>query len=61
MFASPEQFGDATHIADSAEQYRLLKEEEHSCWEEWERLSLEAESIDDQISTLEDLAAAAQT
>ena len=61
MFANPQQFGDATQIADSAEQYRVLKEEEHSCWEEWERLSLEAESIDGQISTLEDLAAAART
>lgn len=60
MFASPEQFGDSAQIADSAEQYRLLKEEEHSCWEEWERLSLEAETIDDQISTLEEVAATAQ-
>ena len=61
MFASPGQFGDTTQIADSAEQYRLLKEEELSCWEEWERLSLEAESLDDQISTLEEVASAAQT
>ncbi len=60
MFASPEQFGDSTQIADSAEQYRVLKEEEHSCWEEWERLSLEAESIDGQIFTLEEFAATAQ-
>ena len=56
MFASPEQFGDTSRIADSAEQYRVLKEEEHSCWEEWERLSLAAESIDDQISALEEVA-----
>ena len=61
MFASPERFGDTAQIADSAEQYRLLKEEEHSCWEEWERLSLEAETIDGQIATLEALAAPAQT
>ena len=61
MFASPERFGDTAQIADSAEQYRLLKEEEHSCWEEWERLSLEAETIDGQIATLEELAAPAQT
>ena len=60
MFASPEQFGDAAQIADSAEQYRVLKEEENSCWEEWERLSLEAENIDGQIATLEEVAAAAQ-
>jgi ATP-binding cassette subfamily F protein 3 len=60
MFASPEQFGDAAQIADSAEQYRVLKEEEHSCWEEWERLSLEAEGIDDRISALEEMATPAQ-
>ena len=60
MFASPEQFGDASRIADSAEQYRVLKEEEHSCWEEWERLFLEAESIDGQLSILEEVAAASQ-
>jgi ATP-binding cassette subfamily F protein 3 len=61
MFASPEQFGDATQIADSAEKYRLLKEEEQSCWQEWERLSLEVEFIDDQLSALEEAATAAQT
>ena len=61
MFADPGRFGDATHISDSAEQYRLLKEDEQSCWEEWERLSLEAETIDDQLSALEEVAAAAQS
>ncbi len=61
MFASPEQFGDATQIADSAEEYRVLKEEEQSCWQEWERLSLEAEIIDGQLSALEDVPTAAQT
>ena len=61
MFANPEQFGDAAQITDTAEQYRVLKEEEHSCWQEWERLSLEAENIDNQIATLEALAAPTQT
>ena len=61
MFADPGRFGDVTHISDSAEQYRLLKEDEQSCWEEWERLSLEAETIDDQLSALEEVAAAAQS
>ena len=61
MFASPEQFGDANQIADSAEEYRLLKEEEQSCWQEWERLSLEAEVIDDQLAALEEVSTAAQT
>ncbi len=55
MFADPDRFDDSTQIADSAEQYRVLKEEEQSCWEEWERLSLEAESINDQLSSLEEL------
>ncbi|MDE2780903.1 MAG: ABC-F family ATP-binding cassette domain-containing protein [Chloroflexota bacterium] len=56
MFADPEQFSDAEAISDTAEQYRLLKEEEQSCLEEWEVLSLEAESIDEQLASLEETA-----
>jgi len=56
MFADPDQFSDADDISDTAEQYRLLKEEEQSCLEEWEMLSLEAESIDEQLATLEETA-----
>ena len=56
MFADPDQFSDAEAISDTAEQYRLLKEEEQSCLEEWEMLSLEAESIDEQLASLEEAA-----
>ena len=52
MFASPDQFEDATQLAASGEQYRKLKEEAHSLWEEWERLSLEAERIDSRLDGL---------
>ena len=56
MFADPDQFSDAEAISDTAEQYRLLKQEEQSCLEEWEMLSLEAESIEEQLVSLEETA-----
>ena len=46
MFANPERFDDRTQLEASAERYRILKEEEQSLWDEWERLSLEAEDVD---------------
>ncbi len=46
MFANPERFDDRTHMEASAERYRILKEEEQSLWDEWERWSLEAEGVD---------------
>ncbi len=46
MFARPDQFDDPTKLVASGEQYRVLKEEAESLWDEWEQLSLEAESID---------------
>ena len=49
MFSSPDQFNDAAQLAASGEQYRVLKEETQSLWNEWERLSLEAERIDSQL------------
>ena len=55
MFADPERFEDSAEIGDTAEQYRALKEEEVSFMEEWEKLSLEAESIDGQLTALEEL------
>ena len=54
MFADPERFEDSAEIADTAEQYRALKVEEESFLEEWEKLSLEAESIDVQLAALEE-------
>ena len=46
MFARPDQFDGPTQLAASGEEYRVLKEEAESLWDEWERLSLEAENID---------------
>ena len=45
MFANPERFDDRTQMEASAERYRILKEEEQSLWDEWERSSLEAEDV----------------
>ena len=39
MFSDPDRFQDPAQIAESAERYRLLKEEEESLWEKWEGLS----------------------
>ncbi len=46
MFANPERFDDRTQMQASGERYRVLKEEEQSLWDEWERLSLEAEDVE---------------
>ena len=52
MFANPERFDDRAHMESSAERYRVLKEEEQSLWEEWERLSLEGEEVDRKLTEL---------
>ncbi len=52
MFSKPEQFEGPTQIAASGEQYRVLKEETQSLWDEWERLSMEAEHIDTKLTEL---------
>ena len=52
MFAKPDQFDDPTQLAATGEQYILLKEDAASLWEEWERLSLQAEDVDSQLETL---------
>ena len=49
MFSSPDQFDDVAQLAAAGEQYRELKAESQSLWEEWERLSLEAESIESRL------------
>ena len=54
MFADPERFDDLSQIEVSSERYRLLKEEEQSLWDEWERLSLEAEDVDRQMVELKE-------
>ena len=45
MFSNPELFDDPSKITASAEEYRSLKEETKSLWQEWERLSLASESV----------------
>ena len=52
MFSRPDQFGDRAQIAASAKQYRVLKEEAESLWGEWEKLSLEAETVESQLCSL---------
>ena len=52
MFSSPDQYAEPAQIAASAELYRVLKEEEQLLWEQWERLSLEAEDVDSRLTGL---------
>ena len=49
MFSAPDEFDDPEELASSGQRYLALKQEADSLWEEWERLSLEAESIDNQL------------
>ena len=53
LFSRPDQFEDAAQLAASGEQYRVLKREAQSLWQEWESLSLEAERIDSRLGELE--------
>ena len=52
MFSQPVQSDNPAHFASAGEEYRVLKEEAESLWEEWERLSLEAENIDIKLTAL---------
>ena len=52
MFATPEQFDEPDQIAASGKQYRALKEETQALWEEWERLSTQAENIDSELAKM---------
>ena len=52
LFSSPDQFDNAAQMAASGERHRALKEETQSLWEEWQRLSLEAEGIASRIREL---------
>ncbi len=52
LFSSPDEFGDPIQLAAYGEQYRALKEAADSLWDEWERLSVEAESIDSKLTAL---------
>ena len=52
LFSSPDEFGDPIQLAAYGEQYRVLKEAADSLWDEWEKLSVEAESIDSKLTAL---------
>ena len=54
MFSNPGRFDEPAQLAASGEQYRVLKEEAESLLEEWERLSLEADTIGRKLTELED-------
>ena len=51
-FSNPDLFDEPDQIAASGEQYRVLKDETDSLWEEWARLSLEAETIGSKLTGL---------
>ena len=52
MFSRPSHFKGQDQLASAGERYRVLKEEAGALWEEWERLSLEAENIDVKLAEL---------
>jgi ATP-binding cassette subfamily F protein 3 len=52
LFSNPNQFKDTAQMATSGEQYRVLKKETLSLWEEWEKLSSEAEEVKIQLGKL---------
>ena len=54
MFSDPERFQSSDEIADTAERYRLLKEEEQAFWQEWEDLTLQAEDVEVQLAALDE-------
>ena len=53
LFSNPDRIGDTTQLATLGEQYQVLTNESQCLWEEWERLSLEAEGIDIQLRKLD--------
>jgi len=49
MFSRSDEFEDAAQLTAFGEQHRVIKDEAQSLWDEWERLSQEAEKIDKQL------------
>ena len=49
-FSNPELYNDPDRIAASGREYRVLKKEVETLWSEWERLSLEADKVDNQLT-----------
>ncbi len=52
-FSQPGQFDGPAQIALAGQQYAVLKEQAGSLWEEWERLSAEAEGTAGRLAELE--------
>ena len=52
LFTNPDQFKNNDQLATSGEEYRVLKDETRSLWEEWEQLSLEAGTVESQLAEL---------
>ncbi len=53
LFSNPGQVNDTAQLVTFGEQYQVLKNEAQRLWEEWERLSLDAERIDGQLKELD--------
>ena len=53
LFSNPDQIGDTTQLVTLGEQYQVLTNESQCLWEEWGRLSLEAERVDIQLRDLD--------
>ncbi|SVA42182.1 uncharacterized protein METZ01_LOCUS95036, partial [marine metagenome] len=51
-FTNPEKFTDSNQLVAAGEQYQQLKSEEQLLMDEWERLSLEAETLDGELQAL---------
>ena len=51
-FSQPGQFDGPAQLALAGERYAVLKEQAGSLWEEWERLSAEAENINTRLEEL---------
>lgn len=54
FFADPERIDYQTKLEESGKRYRTLQEEQKSLWEEWERVSLEAEDVERTLVELDD-------
>ena len=51
-FSNPEKFENSDQLVVAGEQYQQLKSEEQLLMDEWERLSLETETVDGQLQEL---------
>jgi hypothetical protein len=56
LFSNPGQVNDTAQLVAFGERYQVLKTEAQRLWEEWDRLSLDAEMIDIRLKELDVLA-----